>query len=269
MKQKMFLVAIVVMAASLLQAQSAKQLAREVYQNSGMNSIVKVLDQQFANQMNMNPTFATKPEAEPFKKAMLGVMSAKNIEKYLLDYLEEEVPLEELETMAGIYKDPFVNEFTALELSVQQPEKQQEMAAYKTQLVTNPPSAERLKLIDQLIENQNTAETTKEMTLGMVMAMMRGGNALQPEDKRMNEEQMMERMNQAFPANFETMINEAIQSNSLFIYKDVPDDKLAKYVAIWSSEAGKTTMANFMNAIQFSFEKVGEQMGKSLASVKK
>lgn len=269
MKQKSILVAVVVMAASLLQAQSAKQLAREVYQNSGMNSIVKVLDQQFATQMNMNPAFAAEPETAPFKKAMLGVLNAKNIEKNLLNFLEEEVPLEELESMAGIYKDPFVNEFTVLEMSVLQPEKQQEMAVYKTELLTNPPSAERLKLIDQLIEGQNIAESTKEMNVGMVMAMMRGGNALQPEDKRLTEDEMMERMNKAFPPNFDTMINQAIQSNSLFIYKDVPDEKLAKYVAIWNSEEGKTTMVNFMNAIKYTFEQIGEQMGKSLASVKK
>lgn len=269
MKLKSILAVVVLMSASLLQAQSVKQLAREVYQNSGMNSMLKLMDQQFANQMNANPVFAGKPEAEPFKNAMIGVMSSKNIEKYMLGFLEEEVPLEELETMAGMYKNPIVNEFTALELTIQQPDKQQEMAAYKTQLLTNPPSEERLKLIDQLIEDQNTVETTRQMTLGIVMAMMRGGNALMPKDKRLNEDEMMERMNQVFPANFDVMIKEATQSNSLFIYKDVPDEKLAEYVAIWASEEGKTTMANFMNAIQFSFEKVGEQLGKSLASVKK
>ena len=269
MKLKSFLAVVVVMAASLLQAQGVKQLAREVYQTSGMNLMVKNVDQQFASQLDMHPSLANNPETGPYKKAMLQVLNAKNLEKLFLTYLEEEVPLAELETMVKLYKNPMVQEFSLLEQGLLQPEKQKELVAFREQLVANPPSADRLKLVDRLIDDQKTAETAMDMTTTMVGAMIRGGNAMLPEAQRLDEEQISERMKKSFPPNFEVLMRQSIQANCLFAYKDVDDEKLARYVSLWQSDEGRTTAQHVMEALATAFAQIGEQLGKSLASVQK
>lgn len=268
MKLKLFLVAVVVMAASLLQAQSVKQIAREVYQNSGMNAMVKMVDAQFASAMN-NLKFDQNPNAESIKKSMLKVLSSKNIENALLKQLEEEVPFEELEIAAKFYKDPFIQEFVVLEQSLYQNEKAQELLAFKTQLLSNPPTAERIQLVDQLIKDMNTIETTKQMTLSMTQAILHGGNAILPVEQRMTEEQLNDRIQLSIPANIDVMLTEAVQINSLFVYKDISDEKLTKYTARWQSEEGQIAIRNLMDVFTATFTQIGEQLGKSLASAMK
>jgi Trp operon repressor len=269
MKHKLVIIVVALMVACSLQAQNVKKLAREVFENSGLNLITENLEQQFTMGLNANPAFAANPDSEPYKKKMLEVLNSNNIEKNLLSYLEEEVPLVELEAMAKFSKDPFVLEFAKLEQSLMQPGKQQEIAEYKTFLQDNPPSAERVQLVDQLIDAQNTIENMKQMSKTMIWSMMRGGNAMQPAAMQMSEEQLNNVVNQAFPPQIDGMLRQQLQTSNLFAYKDVPDDKLAKYVALWQSEDGAMTMRNMMESMNSAFEQLGEQLGHALASMKK
>lgn len=269
MKRKSFLVVVLVLTVGLLQAQNVKQLAREVYDNSGVKQQMKSFDAGITNGLNANPAFANSPAAAPFKQKMIEVLSAKNMEEKMLTFLEESVPQQDLETMATLLKNPLVKEFSVLEEKLMSPEAQQDMASFKQQLASNPPSEERTKLVNQLIKDLNVTEMAKTTGKNMMRAMMKGGNRMQSPDRQMTDEQMESFVAKAFTPNMDEMIQKAIYENSLFAYKDVSDEKLAEYVAIWGSEDGKMTMKHIMSGYTQSFDVLGMELGKALATMLK
>lgn len=268
MKLKSMVAVLLLMTIGVLEAQNVKKLAREVFENSGMKQQVELIDAQMATVVSQNPVFANEPKALPFKNAMLQVMSAKNIEKLLIKYFEEEVPLDDLVSMSDLLKKPLVKEFSLKERAVMDPSKQTEMNAYKEQLLTNPPSAKRLELIDTLLDDINAVEMARDLSLTIVKAIMKGGNSMQPADKQLTDEQVESRISSIFPANMEVTIRKAVQENSLYAYKDVSDEKLSEYVAVWSSDGGKVTMSHMIYAMSSVFEQLGEQIGKAFGLIK-
>ena len=104
MKLKSMVAVFLLMTIGVLEAQNVKKLAREVFENSGMKQQVELIDAQMATVVSQNPVFANEPKALPFKNAMLQVMSAKNMEKLLIKYFEEEVPLDDLVSMSDLLK---------------------------------------------------------------------------------------------------------------------------------------------------------------------
>ena len=52
---------------------------------------------------------------------------------------------------------------------------------------------------------------------------------------------------------------------SMYTYKDVSDEKLDEYVNVWEEPLSKYYIQLLFGAYDYSFSKMGEQMGESLA----
>jgi hypothetical protein len=268
MKINVVFVAVLLMTASVIEAQNVKRLARSVYENSGLKQQISMIDKNVSAAIGSNPSFASVPEAAPFVKTLMTEMSSKNMEKLLLTYFEEEVPLEQLEQIADMFKNPLFKEFSVLEATILQPAVQAQMAVYKEQLTTNPPTERRLQLIDELLMGNKSVEFAKTSTMTMVKAMFRGGNALQPTDRQLTEEHLEATFAQMFSPQMDAMLLQTVKENSLFIYKDVSDERMAEYVKLWTSTNGKLAMTHILDAFVYTFEELGTRLGASFAKMK-
>lgn len=251
-------------------AQSDSKTVNEVMVLSGIKDQLSGIDGTIAAKIEeRKSTFSTPEQFEQFKTMMTTGLNSKNAIKFFAEYLEKYSKEDSMKLAVTFFNDPFIQEFNRIEKEAASPEKRKDMAAYFQTFNTTPPAQARILQLITLNQEMKTSELALKLLKNLTLSMIKGANSSLPKDKQIPEEEMTAKLAAALPANFDQQMTNQIIALMLFTYKDVSDDKLNQYIEAWKTPAGKYSINNILNALDYSFTKMSEMTGKSLSTLDK
>jgi len=272
MKMRMKLVAGISVAMICLNvfAQSTPKTVDEVMVLSGLKEQLTRLDGTIASKIDEKKSTFPKPEQfEQFKTIMTTGLNSKNAEKYFAEYLEKYSKEDSLKLVVTLFNNPFMQEFNLIEKEAAAPEKQPEMIAFFQTLKDTPPASGRVQQLISLNQEMRTSELALKMVQNLILSMIKGVNLTQPKDKQISDAELKGKLASSFPANFEQQMANQFLAYSLFTYKNVPDEKLNRYIEVWKTPTGKYGLDRLLNAFDYSFSKMSEITGSSFSILEK
>ena len=249
-------------------AQSSPQTVAEFMVQTGLKDQVAQLDGMIQTKIEEKKSTFAKPEQfDLFKKIMTSGMNSKSAEKYIVEYLEKYTGEDSLKQVVVLYKDPFMQEFNRIEKESGTPASRQKMPAYFESFKTTPPVPERVQQLLSLTQDMKAAEIAVKMIRNVVVAMIKGGNNSLPKAEQVSDIEITGQMDVTFNADYEKQMTNQMLAYSLFVYKDVPDEKLNRYLEVWKTPTGKYCMDRIMKAYDYAFSKMGEITGGSFPTL--
>ena len=143
------------------------------------------------------------------------------------------------------------------------------MLSFIAGLSSNPPAAERSELIKRLDNAMGGSDMFVHMLENMITSMANGANQALPADKRQDPAELNKLMKNAFTGTLKEQFKSQLMSVWLYTYKDVDNEKLNKYIQIWESAEGRYYLKSSLAALDYTFSKTGEEIGKALAGFAK
>ena len=249
-------------------AQSSPQTVAEFMVQTGLKDQVAQLDGMIQSKIEEKKSTFAKPEQfDLFKQIMSSGMNSKNAEKYIVEYLEKYTGEDSMKLVTVLYKDPFMQEFNRIEKESGTPASQQKMPAYFESFKTTPPAPERVQQLLSLTQDMKASEITVKMIRNVVVAMIKGSNNMHPKAEQVSDTEITGQMDTMFNADFEKQMTNQMLAYSLFVYKDVNDEKLNSYLEVWKTPTGKYCMDRIMKAYDYAFTKMGEITGGSFPTL--
>lgn len=251
-------------------AQSTKQTVEELLEKSGSMTMFKDMDGMIEAQIaGKKATFEKETDFEKFSNIMRSGFSAEKTEGYFIDYFSKYTKEDSLKSIIKLYDLPLMQEMIKLEKDAGSPSKQQEMQRFFAGLSSNPPSAERSESIKSLDTAIGGSEMFVRLLENMIVSMAKGANKALPNEKQLSETDLADKLKSAFPESIKEQIAGQLISVWLFTYHEVDNDKLNKYIQIWESTEGKYYSKSTLAALDYTFSKIGEDLGKAIGAFAK
>ncbi len=251
-------------------AQSSKQTVETLLEKSGSMAMFKDMDSMLEAQIaGRKATFEKEADFEKFSNMMKSGFSAAKAQSYFIDYFTGYTNEDSLKSLIKLYDLPLMQEMTKLEKDAGSPSKQQEMQRFFAGLSSNPPSAERSESIKRLDTAIGGSEMFVRLLENMIVSMAKGANKALPNEKQLSETDLTDKLKGAFPESIKEQIAGQLISVWLFTYQDVDNDKLNKYIQIWESTEGKYFSKSSLAALDYTFSKIGEDLGKAIGAFAK
>jgi hypothetical protein len=138
-----------------------------------------------------------------------------------------------------------------------------EMQRYASVLQLDPPSSNRMRLVQQLDEQTETTARTVQMLLSVVMSMSKGFTAAgfvipPPPD-----------FEKTFKAQVSESLRRAITLSMLFKYRSISDNELGGYLTFLKSPSAVAFNSSVWNGMSASLSDAAQLFGQNLAEVKR
>ncbi len=135
------------------------------------------------------------------------------------------------------YRSPLGRKLTEIELASATPERQRELTAFVAEWQVKPPAPTRVALIQRLDAAAGATEMSVELIVGITQAVVRVADPYLPPERRLKPGQLDAQARQIRLATLEAFR----QGNTvamLYVYRNVEDQDLARYIQFLESEAG-------------------------------
>jgi len=246
-------------------AQSSKQTVEELLGKSGSTAMFKQFDGMLDSQIAEKKTsFENENDFNKFSSIMRSCFNSTKAEAFFTDYFVKYTNEDSLKSIIKIYNNQLMQDMTKLEEEANSPLKQQEMQDYFAGLKNNPPKQDRIQSIMRLNSTVGASEMTLQLIENMIFSIARGVNQTQPKTKQISQDELEKSLKKIFTENFKQQITNQIITAYLFTYKDVDSDKLNSYIQIWETSTGKYFSKSSLDALNYTFSNMAEDVGNSL-----
>lgn len=267
MKIKIYSIIASTFIACISFAQSSHQTVEELMQKSGSTGIFQQFDEMTASKIaEKRSLFQNDEDFNKFSTAMKSGFSSKDAEKFFMEYFERNTNEDSLKSVIKIYNNQFMQDMNKLETEASSPAKQQDQLLYFQGLAENPPTQERLNQLITLNNELGTSEMVVSILNNIMISMAKGLNEVQPKDKQISMDELEQKIKSSLPADFGQQMTNQIIAVALYTYKDVSNEKLNKYIAVWQTPTAKYFSSNTLKALDYTFSEMSKNMGKSLNS---
>ena len=249
-------------------AQSSQNTVAEVMQQTGLNEQLPMLDEMILSKLEEKKSTFPKPEQfEQLKRIITSGMNSANAKKFITEYMVKYSNEDSLKMVVKLYRDSFMQEITRIENESSTPAMQKEVPDFFENLKTTPPSPVRIQLLTSLNTEMKGTEITVKMIQHVIVSIIKGANNILPLDKKMSDTELKSNMDSFFQPGFSQQITNQLVAYSLFIYRDVSNEKMNRYLEVWKAPTGKYCMDQIFKAYDFSFSKMGEITGGSMSEL--
>ena len=159
---------------------------------------------------------------------------------------------------------------TELEVNASSPEAALAVLAYSVKLQQQPPSAERIALVERLIEVLDAAEHAGKRSGMIMIKVSRGINSSLPKHRRTPDD-VLEKVGDIYKKASVSQMESFIIPAFLYTYEPLSDEELGKYVdflntreALWFN---RILFDAQLAAIENDCEKFGQALGKDIAKL--
>lgn len=207
---------------------------------------------------------ATEEEAQRFKAIFVQAVAPSSMQAAVTQHLHSQYDAPKFKAMLDLLDTSLARKMTAFEVEASTATAQQAMLDFANSLSATPPSAERIKLAEKLIDVAGGLDTVLAMQLGIAEAMMRAMVPFMPPEEDVSEAKLAEVLNQIRMQMTEPMTNYLMVS-VFFTYRQVTDEELQQYIAMYESDTGRWMTTLFNGALVHSFKVAAAVMGKDAA----
>ena len=236
-----------------------------VLHRSGLIQQLAQLPQIVQAEMDRQPLpDATEEEAQRFKAIFVQAVAPSSMQAAVTQHLHSQYDAPKFKAMLDLLDTSLARKMTAFEVEASTATAQQAMLDFANSLSATPPSAERVKLAEKLIDVAGGLDTVLAMQLGIAEAMMRAMVPFMPPEEDVSEAKLAEVLNQIRMQMTEPMTNYLMVS-VFFTYRQATDEELQQYIAMYESDTGQWMTTLFNGALVHSFKVAADVMGKDAA----
>lgn len=236
-----------------------------VLHRSGLIQQLAQLPQIVQAEMDRQPLpNATDEEVQRFKAIFVQAVAPSNMQAAVTQQLRNQYDAQKFKAMLDLLDTSLARKMTSLELEAGTPAAQQAMQDFASKLSATPPSAERIKLAEKIIDVSGGLEAMLAVQLGMAEAMMRAMVPFMPPEEDVSEAKLTEVLNQMRMQMTGPMTN-YLMVTVFFTYRTATDEELQQYIALYESDTGQWMTTLFNEALMHSFKVVADIIGKGMA----
>lgn len=233
---------------------------REIYFLSSLPGQVAPVRLYVEQALGQQRSLFSEEQFEIAESVVSNQMSAEKLEAATLKRLTEQPQREFMQEGLDWLKTPVVRKFMSLRSSAWSPAGLQQMKTYMEHEQQNPPSAERLALIERYDTATNSSGLTAETMLLAAYGVAVMHDTLQPIEARLGPQKLQESM-----ASQRSVLGPIFKETSMvahkFAFSQASDEEVAAIVEFSESDAGQwlfTTMSTtFLNAALESTANLG------------
>lgn len=226
-------------------AQDNKEvLLQNLYIKSGLEK--QIMQLPMVIQVGFGQAVATDPRLKAIPRYVIGEIRAsietaftpKNIKRTILSECREKLSIDDLKKVVEWLDSPIGRKFTKLEEAASTPEKYTEIQQFAMKLQESPPLPEQLKIIKQLDNTVKATETSVEVAMNTQLAVAIASIASLPKEEQPTHDNLLALIEKTRPQ-IESAIRAQTIVSFLYIYRDVANEELDRYIAFASSPTGK------------------------------
>jgi len=233
---------------------------REIYFLSYLPGQVEPVGAYVEQALGQQKPLFTEEQYSVAEAVVKRELSPEKIEAATLERLAEQPQREYLDEGLAWLKTPPVRKFMAMRSSAWSPAGLVEMKAYMEQEQQNPPSPERIALIERYDAATNSSGLTAETMLLAAYGVAVMHDALQPPEKRLGPQKLQESM-----ASQRAVLAPIFKETSIvahkFAFSSLSDEQVAEIVEFAESNPGQwlytTISTTFLNALLQSTANLG------------
>lgn len=236
-----------------------------VLHRSGLIQQLAQLPQIAQAEMDRQPLpDATKEEAQRFKAIFVQAIAPSSMQAAVTQHLHNQYDAQKFKAMLDLLDTSLARKMTTLEVEASTAMAQQAMQDFANTLSATPPSAERIKLAEKIIDVTGGLDAIIATQLGMAEAMMRAMVPFMPPEENVSEAKLTEVLNQMRMQMTGPMTN-YLMVTVFFTYRTATDEELQQYIALYESDTGQWMTTLFNEALVHSFKAVADVIGKGMA----
>lgn len=229
---------------------------------SGWNEQIRHMESSVLAGMEQNPN----PELNLEQRARLRSLfseafGAARVQGAVAEGLRNEYDEKKFTAGVTLLNSTIARKMTKLESAAATPEQQQALQAYAATLEQQPPPPERVELMKKLILSSGGLDVVVDVQMVFVEAMGRAMNPLAPVEKRLSEEQIVQKLDEMRPQ-VEEAAKPFLLVSSLYIYRGVSDEDLNEYLALYESDTGRWLTDMFHRVTNTSFKSIAANLAQ-------
>lgn len=211
--------------------------------------------------------YQTKMKPEVYTKVrqiMEDAFRSETLYQAVVNYFKDNFDRQKLITVLDWLEFPLTKKMSQLEVESSSVEAIQEMKKFAAGLQNNPPTQERLALVQELDKVVGASDTAVGAMLAMYQTLIKTMNPFFPPEEQLKEGQLEEQLNKA-KMQLQSVSKDNTLISFLYTYRSVSDDELRRYIDFYKTDTGSwfTKMAN--EALIKAVEKCSEDMGNKMA----
>lgn len=180
-------------------------------------------------------------DEDTFAKVSTAVGETHTTKAFIEEFrngLQKNYDQERFEALLEVQRSPFAQKMMQLIKEASTPEAMQQMQVYAVTLEKNPPTPERIALIERLDKAAAMTSAAMNIQLQTVQMMIAVLDPLLPPEQRMKPGQKDEMLWQ-MQLQGRPMIQQFIGLSMLYAYRSLPDKELEQYIALHETDLGK------------------------------
>jgi hypothetical protein len=186
--------------------------------------------------------------------------------KRVVEVMESSFDPELAQEVLGWLLSPLGQKITALESIQFSPKTLQELQAFGKQLQGNPPPQKRRELIRRLDAATAASDKNVEVALTILVQTATPMADAMGKEEKMGVEEMRRQIDLRRPQ-LEENARKSTEIGLLYIYQNLTDKELERYVSFSESETGTTYHKMAFEALMAALTDAAEDNGKSVAKI--
>lgn len=242
------------------------KIVEEILELSGMKKQIEnypsLVQSQLAESQNKQ-----KPEVFAIvSKVMSESYKAETMYQVVLGNLIANFDMNHYTALLNWLHSPLSKKMSQLEEQASTPEALQEMREFAAKLQYNPPSQERIALVQALDEAVGGTNLSIEMITLTNLQMYKAFETAIPEAQRIKEDNWEEKFKSTLKDQLEQPMKQNTLISFLYVYRSVSDEELREYINFWDSSEGRWCNKILSRAFLDAMARIGREMGNRLAS---
>ena len=248
----------------LASAATHEDMVAKYIELSGVGEMLKSIPGEMDSLASQKSLISKHPDVEnKVYQLMMESYDSRQAEKNLSAYLLRNTDQKFLGELLQWLDSPVARKITKEEVNAAGPDKQGNMLHYLADMKLNPPTQERITLIQGVEQATQLSEFTTNILLEIIKGMIEAANSALPEDKRDHIEDGQEEIIKMKPTIKEAFRQQIILS-SYYTYRNITDDELRSYIKFYESELGQReidiTGAALSNVLKLWFDDVARKL---------
>ncbi len=216
-----------------------EKLVNKYIEISGLDQMLSTFPDQIDTMFSQKTLTSKQSETEKKVAAIMKesfdiVLVKKNLNSFLL----QNTDINFFNNLINWLETPLAQKIKGEELSSSGPNSQAELLRYVAGLQTNPPSQDRITIIQAVERTTKLSELSTYIAIETIRGMLVSFNFTLPEDKRKSMGEIEEEIKAIKPA-IQNSLRQQMILTSFYSYRNISNEELIKYIEFYKSNTGK------------------------------
>ncbi len=217
-----------------------EKLINKYIELSGLDQMLSTFPEQIDAMFSQKIITSEQPEKEKklasIMKESFDILLIKENLKY---FLIQNTDINFFEDLIKWLETPLAQKINEEALSSSGPGSRADLLRYITDLQTNPPSQDRIAIIQEVERTTKLSELSTYIAIEMMRSMFESFNLTLTKDKRKSMGEIEEEIKTIKPA-IQNALRQQMILTSFYSYRNISNEELIKYIEFYKSNTGKT-----------------------------